>query len=229
MSGSDPDIKVVLIGESGTGKTSIIQRYAYQIFDPNCASSISAQYISKKIVLKDINKTLKMDIWDTAGQEKYRSMAKLFYKDAKIILFVYDISSIHTFEELKNYWCSQIKQNCEDNILLGVVANKSDLYSTQQISNEEGMKFANEIGAIFQMTSAKSGIGIDSLFENIGRKYLDPSFDYQKADKIAEENYNKRKKEKEEAKRKVELTRRKGVKIGVKNKNKNKTNNGCCN
>ena len=85
-------IKVVLVGESGTGKTSIIQQYAYKIFDPNCATSISSQYVSQVINFPDLNKSIKLEIWDTAGQERYRSIAKLFYKDAKIIIFVYDVT-----------------------------------------------------------------------------------------------------------------------------------------
>ena len=223
---SDNDIlKVVLIGESGTGKTSIIQRFSYNLFDANCASSISSQYISKIIELKDINQTLKFDIWDTAGQEKYRSMAKLFFKDAKIILFVYDITSLNSFNELKNYWISQVQQNCEPNALLGVVANKNDLYNIQQVPKEEGLKLADEIGAIFQMTSAKSGLGIHNLFENIGRKYLDPKYDYQAADKIAEEKYKKRK-EKEMAQKKEQ--RKRGVKLEIKNNKNEKKGGKCC-
>ena len=218
---SDDSLKVVLIGESGTGKTSIIQRFAYKLFDENCAASISSQYITKNIELKD--RTLTFDIWDTAGQEKYRSMAKLFYKDAKIILFVYDITSMKSFLELKNYWISQVKQNCEPNGLLGVVANKNDLYVNQQVSKEEGLEFADEIGAIFQMTSAKSGYGINNLFENIGEKYLDPNYDYQAADKIAEENFKKRK---EEEKNKKLNKNKRGVKINIQKIEKKK--GGCC-
>ena len=222
---SDNDVlKVVLIGESGSGKTSIIQRFSYNLFDPNCASSISSQYISKIIELKDINQILKFDIWDTAGQEKYRSMAKLFYKDAKIILFVYDITSLKSFNEIKSYWISQVQQNCEPNALLGVVANKNDLYNMEQVPKEEGIKLADEIGAIFQMTSAKSGIGINNLFENIGRKYLDPKFDYQAADKIAEEKYKKRKEKEQISKKKNE--RKRGVKLEVKNEKEKR--GGCC-
>jgi small GTP-binding protein len=221
---SDTDVlKVVLIGESGTGKTSIIQRFSYNLFDSNCASSISSQYISKTIDLKDINQSLKFDIWDTAGQEKYRSMAKLFYKDAKIILFVYDITSLNSFNELRNYWITQVKENCEPNILFGVVANKNDLYNDQQVPKEEGVKLADEIGGIFQMTSAKSGNGINNLFNNIARKYLDPNYDYQAADKIAEEEYKKRKQEKEKEKKNNDKQR--GVKLNV---TKEQKKGGCC-
>ena len=221
---SDTDVlKVVLIGESGTGKTSIIQRFSYNLFDSNCASSISSQYISKTIDLKDFNQSLKFDIWDTAGQEKYRSMAKLFYKDAKIILFVYDITSLNSFNELRNYWITQVKENCEPNILFGVVANKNDLYNDQQVPKEEGVKLADEIGGIFQMTSAKSGNGINNLFNNIARKYLDPNYDYQAADKIAEEEYKKRKQEKEKEKKNNDKQR--GVKLNV---TKEQKKGGCC-
>ena len=216
-------LKVVLIGESGTGKTSIIQRFSYNLFDSNCASSISSQYISKTIDLKDINQSLKFDIWDTAGQEKYRSMAKLFYKDAKIILFVYDITSLNSFNELRNYWITQVKENCEPNILFGVVANKNDLYNDQQVPKEEGVKLADEIGGIFQMTSAKSGNGINNLFNNIARKYLDSNYDYQAADKIAEEEYKKRKQEKEKEKKNNDKQR--GVKLNV---TKEQKKGGCC-
>lgn len=215
-------LKVVLIGESGTGKTSIIQRFAYKFFDPNCAASISSQYISKKLKL-DNGKSLNFEIWDTAGQEKYRSMTKIFYKDAKIILFVYDITSLNTFEELKKYWISQVKENCLPNSLLGIIANKNDLYAVQQVSNEDGKKLAEEVGAIFQTTSAKSGIGIDNLFENIGRKYLDPNYDYEAADKIAEEKY-KKKRDEEIARRKSIKNR--GVKLDIKSNKKKKKK--CC-
>mgnify|MGYP002626535085 CR=1 FL=1 len=224
MSESESEaLKVVLIGESGAGKTSIIQRFAYKLFDANCASSISSQYISKVIELKEMNKTLKFEIWDTAGQERYRSMAKIFYKDAKIILFVYDITCHQSFEELKNYWIKQVKENCSQNSLLGLVGNKCDMYEEQQVPTEDGMKLANEIGAVFQQTSAKSGVGINSLFENIGRKYLNPAFDYQAADKIAMEKFNK-KKEEERKKHKDKKKNNRGVKLNIEN-NKKK---GCC-
>ena len=150
-------------------------------------------------------------------------MTKIFYKDAKIILFVYDITYKKSFDELKNYWISQVQEHCNSDVLLGIVANKNDLYINQQVTKEEGLELAEKIGAIYQITSAKSGFGINNLFENIGRKYIDPKFDYQEADRIAEENYNKKKKELEEAKKKKE--KRRGVKLDVQN---NKKKEKCC-
>jgi len=175
MSGAD-SIKVVLLGEAGVGKTSIIHQFTYHKFDPDCISSISAQFISKTIEYKGYG-AIKYDIWDTAGQERYRSMAKIFYKDAKVIVFVYDITSESTFDGMKDYWYEQTKINCERDAILAVVANKNDLYGDQVVSDEVGQNFADDIGAIFQSTSALSDSGIGKLFDNIGRKIIDPDYD----------------------------------------------------
>ena len=185
-------IKAVLIGESGTGKTSIIQQYAYKIFDQDCATSISSQYISKIITFPELKKSVRLEIWDTAGQERYRSMAKLFYKDAKIIIFVYDCTSKISYNELINYWIPEVQNNCMKEAKFALVANKCDLYEIECVSVEEGNNLADKIGAIFQKTSAKSGVGIDNLFQNLGRLYLEPDFDYKAQDKIDEENYKKK-------------------------------------
>ena len=189
---SSPEtVKVVLLGEAGVGKTSIIHQFTYHKFDPDCLLSISAQFVSKTIDYQGYG-AIKFDIWDTAGQERYRSMAKIFYKDAKVIIFVYDITSEPTFDGLKNYWYEQIKLNCENNVILAVVANKNDLYDNQLISDEDGQKFADEIGAIFQSTSAKNDSGIGKLFDNIGKKYIDEDFDYKALDKKQKEKYEKK-------------------------------------
>ena len=146
-------IKVVLIGESGVGKTSIIQRYVDNIFDPNVILSSSAQFISKTVELND-EQSIKFEIWDTAGQERFRSLAKIFYKDAKAIILVYDITNKVSFENLQNYWFKEIEENSLSDAILVIVGNKSDLYENEQVTDEEGQKFAEEINAIFKRTSA---------------------------------------------------------------------------
>ena len=100
---SQEKLKVVLLGESGVGKTSIISQFISGIFNSDSMSSLSAQYITQVVELKDINKVIKFDIWDTAGQEKFRALAKIFYKDAKVICLCYDISSRNSFVELKDF------------------------------------------------------------------------------------------------------------------------------
>ena len=217
-----PDsVKVVLLGEAGVGKTSIIQQFAYHQFDPDCLSSITAQFISKTMDYKDYG-TIKYDIWDTAGQEKYRSMAKIFYKDAKVVIFVYDITSYATFEGIKDYWYEQIKVNCENDAILAVVANKNDLYDEQKVSDETGQLFADNIDAIFQSTSALSDNGIAQLFEHIGKKLIDHEYDYKDSDKKAKAKYNLKLKNQKE-----NNSGNKNIKL--ENSNTNEKKGGCCN
>jgi small GTP-binding protein len=220
MSSADA-IKVVLLGEAGVGKTSIIHQFTYHKFDPDCISSISAQFISKTIEYQGYG-AIKYDIWDTAGQERYRSMAKIFYKDAKVIIFVYDITSESTFDGMKDYWYEQTKINCERDAILAVVANKNDLYGDQVVSDEVGQNFADDIGAIFQSTSALSDSGIGKLFDNIGRKIIDPDYDYKDSDKKAKANFDKKQKNQKDDENE------KRVKLGEQNNNNNNNKKGCC-
>ena len=166
-------VKVVLVGEAGVGKTSIISRFTKNSFNPDEVTSSSAQFTSKTITIND-NK-IKFDIWDTAGQEKFRAITKIFYKDAQVIVFVYEITTISTFEAIKDYWYKESSDNSTAEIFF-VVGNKSDLYENEQVSDEEGKKFAKEIHGIYKSTSALSGGGIDRLFESIGKKILDPNY-----------------------------------------------------
>ena len=220
MSGAD-SVKVVLLGEAGVGKTSIIHQFTYHTFDPDCISSISAQFVSKTIDYQGYG-AIKYDIWDTAGQERYRSMAKIFYKDAKVIVFVYDITSQPTFDGLKNYWYEQTKTNCEKDAILAVVANKNDLYGDQIVTDEEWQIFADEIGAIFQSTSALSDSGIGKLFDHIGRKYIDSDYDYKDLDVKQKAKYEKKLKKQNEKNNGDE----KKVKLGDTN---SENKGGCCN
>ena len=220
-------LKVVLIGESGTGKTSIIQQFAYKMFDPDCATSISSQYISKVITFPELNKSLRLEIWDTAGQERYRSMAKLFYQDAKIIIFVYDSTSKVSYEELINFWIPEVYKNVKKEAIFALVANKCDLYEIESVSNEEGNNLADNIHAIFQKTSAKWGMGIDNLFQNLGRVYFDPDFDYKAQDKIDEENYKKKMNENKNKKNIEYDDDNTSVKISMLSSKKEKRK-GCC-
>ena len=171
-------VKVVLLGESGVGKTSIITQFTTKKFNPKCNTSVSAQFTSKTIDFPDVKKSIRFDIWDTVGQEKYRSLTKIFYKDAKIIILVYDITTEYSFNELKEYWYAETIKNTDGEPIYAVCANKYDLYHKQVVDNEDGKSFANKIHAIFQNTSAASDTGINTLFENLGRKILDPNFDY---------------------------------------------------
>ena len=165
--------KVVLVGESGVGKTCIIQRYVNNDYNENTESTTASTYTYKVVDYKQYNKSISFDIWDTAGQELYRAMAKNFYLNAAIGILVYDVRRKESFEALKDYWYEQLKQSGEENMVFGVAGNKCDLFQEEQVSEEEGKKFANSIGAIFHLTSCKESIGIDDLFFECGKKYLE--------------------------------------------------------
>ena len=108
--------KVILVGETGVGKTCIIVRYVSEEYKEETISTTGASYASKIVEFKEYNKSVQFQIWDTAGQEKYRGLTKLFYKDAKIVILVYDMTRKKSFEEIKNYWYNQIKENSSEEI-----------------------------------------------------------------------------------------------------------------
>ena len=108
--------KVVLIGESGVGKTSIISHYISNTFKSQLMATSGANYSGKNVIMEDDNQTINFEIWDTAGQEKFRALAKVFYKNAAVCVLVYDITRKSSFEELKKYWIKEIKENTESNI-----------------------------------------------------------------------------------------------------------------
>ena len=176
-----PGCKVVLLGDSGVGKTCIISRYISGTFEANSASTNGASYASKIVKYDNLGKTLPLDIWDTAGQEKYKALTKFFYKDAAVAILVYDITRKESFDSLKNYWLSQLQQNGGKNIVLGVAGNKCDLYEQEAVPENEAREFAESIGAIFSLTSAQNNTGINELFFCVGNKYLDPSFQQEKS------------------------------------------------
>ena len=138
--------------------------------------SNGASYASKKVDYPHLGKSLVLDIWDTAGQEKYKSLTKFFYKDAAMIILVYDITRKESYDNLKNYWYKEIQEHGEKDIVLGIAGNKSDLYDNEAVPEKEAREFAKSINAIYALTSAQNNSGVNKLFEDIGHKYLDPNF-----------------------------------------------------
>ena len=228
------DAKVVLVGESGVGKTSIIKQFTAHSFDPDCQASISSQFSSKVVNINDTKKAIRFDLWDTAGQEKYRSLAKIFYKDARIIMFVYEITSKKSFEGLQNYWYQQVNSSCLPNVIFALVGNKNDLYNIAEVNEDEAMKWADSIGAIFQTTSALSNTGIDVLFQLVGKKFLNPNFDYKSEEDLKKQQYEKKKEDQKENKNNddeddnIQIPDVKNIKINDKNNNGKNKKNKCC-
>ena len=147
------EIKVILLGNSGVGKTSIINVVTGGKFDENINATISASYVMKKINVN--NRDYILNIWDTTGQERLRQLTKIFYTNSKIVIFVYDITSKETFTGL-NGWVKTIEEKVDIDYIKGVVANKTDLYLNEEVKNEEGEEYATSINAKFLDFSAKS-------------------------------------------------------------------------
>ena len=167
-------VKITLLGSSGVGKTCIIKRYTEGSFDENSQSTSGASYSQKPLVIE--NKHIQLDLWDTAGQEKYRSLGRHFYKDAYIVCLVYDITNSQSFEDLKTKWYNDLKTFGEKSNILAVVGSKSDCYENEAVKEEEAREYANSIGAVFMLTSAKTGDNIELLFDTLIRQYLGPEF-----------------------------------------------------
>ena len=165
--------KVVLVGDTGVGKTCIIQRYVNNDYSDTNESTVASTYTYKVVQYPEYKKSISFDIWDTAGQELYRAVAKNFYLNASIGIFVYDIRRKQSFESIKNYWYDQLKESGEENMILGIAGNKCDLFQEEEVTEEDGKNFAKSIGAVFKLTSCKENIGVDELFQECGKKYLE--------------------------------------------------------
>ena len=167
---NDNSIRIVLLGETGGGKTNLINAYFDLGFNINSSSTVSAESCEGLVEINE--KKFSICIWDTAGQEKYRSITKIFIKGAKIVIFVYDITEEDSFKNL-DYWVKSVEEVLGKDIILGVVGNKMDLFYNQKIKTEEGKKYADEIGALFCETSAKEDQeGFKKFVKQLVEKYL---------------------------------------------------------
>ena len=161
--------KLILVGESGVGKTSIISRYLNK-YQEKTELTLGA-YFSNKTINCD-GYQINFEIWDTAGQEQYRSMNTLFYKDASICLMVYDITNRNTFDSIKDYWYESVKESGNEGIIFGIAGNKNDLFEDEEVTESEAKEFSDSINACFKLTSAQLNTSIDDIFQMLGEKFL---------------------------------------------------------
>ena len=169
-------IKCVLLGESGTGKSSLIERFINNTFRKDTPSTLIGSFSSKVVYYEKENIKIRYDIWDTAGQEKYRSINKIFYQDAQVTLLVYDITQKETYDAIKNYWIQEVKDNAPEDVIVFIVGNKSDIYEKEAVNEEEARQYAKDINALYKLVSAENGDGINEIFKMIGERMLTQEF-----------------------------------------------------
>ena len=168
------EVKLIFIGESGVGKTSLIKQFIDKYFIDKKLTTIGHDILQKEIYLSEDKKII-LNIWDTCGQEQFRTINQLFLKNAKIVLFVYDITQKKSFEELKNFWYEYVISVLGKNIIIGIAANKSDLYQNEEVNINDAKNFALEINAIYKETSAKYFESINSLINDMIFKFIEKS------------------------------------------------------
>ena len=161
--------KVILVGDSGVGKTSIIGRYLNK-YTAEQRATIGASYSNKTQMVDKYQ--LNFDIWDTAGQERFRSVNSIFYKEAYICIMVYDITKEESFQSVKEYWYNTVKENAIDEIIFGVAGNKIDLYEEEKVDQNVVNEYCESINALFKTTSARQNTCVDDIFKELGKRFI---------------------------------------------------------
>jgi len=160
--------KLVLLGESAVGKSSLVLRFVKDQFDDYRESTIGAAFLTQTVTLED-STSVKFEIWDTAGQERYKSLAPMYYRNANCAVVVYDITQSASLEKARN-WIRELQRQADPSIVIALCGNKTDLSSMRQVSQEEAQKYAEEEGLMWAETSAKTGEGVSDIFTAIAKK-----------------------------------------------------------
>jgi len=156
--------KVVLIGDSGVGKSNLLSRFTRNEFNLESKSTIGVEFATRSINVD--NKTVKAQIWDTAGQERYRAITSAYYRGAVGALLVYDIAKHQTYENVTR-WLKELRDHADQNIVIALVGNKSDLKHLRAVPTDEAKEFATQNGLTFIETSALDASNVESAFQNI--------------------------------------------------------------
>ena len=163
------EIKIVIVGESGVGKSNLINRYNGGQFNPNSMPNNSSFFMSKD--LKFGEKIYRINIWDTAGQEKYHSLTKIFLNEAKIVFLAYAINNKSSYDKI-DFWYKLVKENCGD-ALIALIGNKKDLYEEEQVNELDAIKKAKDLNVEFGLTSAlEDDTGFDEIINKVIKKYI---------------------------------------------------------
>lgn len=166
----DMQIKLLMIGDSGVGKTCLLLRYANDSFSPTFITTIGIDFKIKNIQVDDTR--IKLQIWDTAGQERFRTITTSYFRGAQGILLVYDVTDRRSFESIRN-WISQINQHADVHVNKILIGNKCDMLDEKVVSTEEAQGMAKEFGMSFFECSAKNDINVESSFVHIAKAVKD--------------------------------------------------------
>ena len=200
-------LKLIVIGDSGVGKTNIIRRYISNTFSDDSKATVGVEFFTKPFRVN--NDIVKLEIWDTAGQERYKSITSAYYKGSRGALLVYDITRPSTFEDVEN-WMTEIKEKVRGSLKIMIIGNKLDLTNERKVDTETALDKAKSLNVPLMETSAFNSTNIQKAFESILR-----------------EMYKEFKKEKDSEKK--EQNRTEGVKIETESKSKNgQKKGGCC-
>jgi len=159
--------KLVLLGESAVGKSSLVLRFVKGQFLEYQESTIGAAFLTQTVCLNDT--TVKFEIWDTAGQERYHSLAPMYYRGAQAAIIVYDITNYDSFERAKA-WVKELQRQGNPNIVIAFAGNKVDLAANRKVSVEAAQTFCDENEILFMETSAKTAANVNELFVAIAKK-----------------------------------------------------------
>mmetsp|Transcript_11150 Transcript_11150/g.16809 ORF Transcript_11150/g.16809 Transcript_11150/m.16809 type:complete len:201 (+) Transcript_11150:56-658(+) len=165
------EVKVVLLGDTGVGKSSLVLRFVANNFKPYSESTIGASFMSKIVTVN--NKPIKFQMWDTAGQEKYHSLAPMYYRGAAAAIIVYDITRADTFNTLKN-WVEELKSKGPKDVAIAIAGNKADLEEHREVDKKMASSYAEDIGAMFLETSAKDDLNVQDIFVQLSMKLPAP-------------------------------------------------------
>ena len=185
--------KILLLGDSEVGKSCFLMRYSDNVFVENYITTIGLDYKLKSVKL-DSGKTIKVQLWDTAGQDKYRTIAKNYFKGSHGILLLYDVTKQSSFQNIRD-WIQDIREEVSQKAIIFLIGNKIDLVDKRKISKEKGKELAEEYKLPFFEASAKSGENVDEVFKALYKKISEVYGDLEKemGTKLNKRKKNKRK------------------------------------
>eukprot|EP00347_Sterkiella_histriomuscorum_P019887 403339931 len=216
--------KIVLIGDSGVGKSNLLSRFTKNEFNLESKATIGVEFATKSFSLEN-GQSVKVQIWDTAGQERYRAITNTYYRGAVGALLVYDITKMKTFESVDR-WLQELHQYAESGIVILLVGNKTDLHKLREVKREEAAEFASLKNLAFIETSALVSSNVDEAFDLLIQQIHKEASSRLIVPDKDEQNKNQRSKS-------MEMKKGKGVQLHEQNQDNNKRGNSkvrgrCC-